>query len=653
MIALVICLATYLCLAWMISIGHIIPYRTAETVFVNRVVITSGSLVIIALMIWILSRSYKKEIDVRITAEEALRENEERYRTMFENTGTSMILIEEDMTISMANSEFVRNTGYSSDEINGRMKWTELIHPDEIERMTEQHRLRRESPGDALPGYELRYITKTGDLRDALLNIQLVSGTKKSVASLIDITDRKQAEKKLMNSEEKFRMLAESSPFAIMMHQGDHWIYANRAAVEISGYTEEELCSMHFWDIVHPDYRDMVKQRGHNRQQGKVMPRAYEFKIIAKNGAEKWVSLTGNPIQYEDKPTALISVTDITERKQAEELLKQGEEKYRLLADHMKDQVWIMDLNLKITYISPSVEKLLGYTLNELKYLPLDKILTSASFKAAMDFFSMEMPKALAAPSDYILTRSLELEFCCKDGHTVWEESMFSFIRDDNGKPLSILGEARDVTERKRAEGKLQQTLDSLKNAVGTTIQVLVSAVEVRDSYTAGHQLRSADLARAIATDMGLAQEKIDGIRMAGSIHDIGKLSVPAEILSKPTKLTNIEFSLIKEHSRKGYEMLKNVESPWPLAQIVYQHHERMDGSGYPRNLKGDEILMEARIMAVADVVEAIASHRPYRAALGLETALEEIEKNKGILYDNTVADVCLRLFREKGYQLP
>jgi len=139
---------------------------------------------------------------------------------------------------------------------------------------------------------------------------------------------------------------------------------------------------------------------------------------------------------------------------------------------------------------------------------------------------------------------------------------------------------------------------------------------------------------------------------MAGFIHDIGKLSIPAEILSKPTKLTNIEFSLIKEHPKSGYEMLKNVESPWPLAQIVHQHHERMDGTGYPRNLKCDEILLESRILAVADVVEAMASHRPYRASLGVEAALEEIEKNKGILYDDAVADTCLKLFREKGYKL-
>jgi len=180
----------------------------------------------------------------------------------------------------------------------------------------------------------------------------------------------------------------------------------------------------------------------------------------------------------------------------------------------------------------------------------------------------------------------------------------------------------------------------------------MVSAVELRDPYTSGHQTRSAGIARAIATEMGLPRDQIDGIRMAGSIHDIGKLSVPAEIMSKPTKLTDLEFSLIKEHSRVGYEMLKDVESPWPLAQIIYQHHERLNGSGYPRNLKGDEILIEACILAVADVVESMASHRPYRPALGIEAAMEEIEKNKGILYDEAVTEACLRLFREKNYYI-
>ena len=238
------------------------------------------------------------------------------------------------------------------------------------------------------------------------------------------------------------------------------------------------------------------------------------------------------------------------------------------------------------------------------------------------------------------------------DGVIVHIKANGIVLCDEKGKAFRMIGLNIDITERKQAEEQLQQTLESLRKAFGATIQVMVSAVEMRDPYTAGHQLRVANIASAIATEMGLSQDKIEGIRMAGSIHDIGKLSIPAEILSKPTKLTNIEFSLIKEHPQSGYEMLKDVESPWPLAQIVYQHHERMDGSGYPRNLKGDEILMEARIMAVADVVEAMASHRPYRAALGIEAALEEIEKNKGIFYDNAVADACLRLFREKGYQL-
>ena len=278
--------------------------------------------------------------------------------------------------------------------------------------------------------------------------------------------------------------------------------------------------------------------------------------------------------------------------------------------------------------------------------------MTPSSMDLAMKTLSEVMELEKIEHREITESRTLQLEMRRKDGTTVWTEVKFSFIRDEDQRPVGILGVTRDITERKQAEEKLQQTLESLRKAFGATIQVMVSAVEMRDPYTAGHQIRSADLARAIATEMGLPQDKIDGIRMAGSIHDIGKLSIPAEILSKPTKLTEIEFSLIKEHSQSGYEMLKDVESPWPLAQIVYQHHERMDGSGYPRNLKGDEILMEARIMAVADVVEAMASHRPYRPGLGIDAALDEIEKNKGIFYDNAVADACLKLFREKGYQL-
>jgi PAS domain S-box-containing protein/putative nucleotidyltransferase with HDIG domain len=311
----------------------------------------------------------------------------------------------------------------------------------------------------------------------------------------------------------------------------------------------------------------------------------------------------------------------------------------------MEDVYFEVDIKGNITFVNPSSCKMSGYSEEGLLGMPFKKISAPDSIEMVMQYFGeIFLTNKTGKPFLWNLVK--------KNGEQGFFEIVASLIRDKQGKPIGFRGIGRDVTERKRVEKVLQQTLESLKNAVGATIQVMVSAVEMRDPYTAGHQIRTADLARAIATEMGLPKDKIDGIRMAGSIHDIGKISVPAEILSKPTKLTNIEFSLIKEHSHSGYEMLKNVESPWPLAQIVYQHHERMDGSGYPRNLKGDEILIEAHIMAVADVVEAMASHRPYRPGLGMDTALVEIEKNRGILYDNTVANACLRLFREKGYQL-
>jgi putative nucleotidyltransferase with HDIG domain len=208
-----------------------------------------------------------------------------------------------------------------------------------------------------------------------------------------------------------------------------------------------------------------------------------------------------------------------------------------------------------------------------------------------------------------------------------------------------------DITERKRAEEELDNSFKRLRAALGGTIQTLAIASETRDPYTAGHQKRVADLSRAIATEMGLDSNRTDGIRMAGVIHDLGKMAIPAEILSKPSKLSAIEYNLIKTHPRAGYDILKDVEFPWPIAQIVLQHHERLDGSGYPAGLKGEEILMEARIIAVADVVEAIASYRPYRPALGMEKALGEITQNKGIFYDPAVVDACLRLFSEKGYK--
>ncbi len=209
----------------------------------------------------------------------------------------------------------------------------------------------------------------------------------------------------------------------------------------------------------------------------------------------------------------------------------------------------------------------------------------------------------------------------------------------------------QDITKRKQTEQEIKQSYENLQKNMEDTISIMAKMVETRDPYTAGHQQRVSKLATSIAQEMILSPDKIEGIRIAALVHDIGKISMPAEILSKPCKLNEMEFDLIKNHPKIGYDILRKIDFPWPLAELILQHHERRDGSGYPSGLKGDEILLEAKIIAVADVVEAMSSHRPYRPALGIDRALEEISQNKGIFYDPEVVDACLRLFKEKRYK--
>jgi putative nucleotidyltransferase with HDIG domain len=210
----------------------------------------------------------------------------------------------------------------------------------------------------------------------------------------------------------------------------------------------------------------------------------------------------------------------------------------------------------------------------------------------------------------------------------------------------------RSLADRREAEEQLSRTLDSLRQAMGATLRTLALAIETKDPYSAGHHKRVADLARTIAMEMGLSEETIDGIRTAATLHDIGKIPLPPEILNKPGKLSAAEFQQVKMHSQTGYDILNEIEFPWPVARIVWQHHERIDGSGYPLGLKGEEILPESRVLAVADVVEAMCSHRSYRPMPGLDKALEEIGAQRGILYDPAAVDACLRIFREKDFRL-
>ncbi len=243
------------------------------------------------------------------------------------------------------------------------------------------------------------------------------------------------------------------------------------------------------------------------------------------------------------------------------------------------------------------------------------------------------------------------------DGMSMGVLGVYSGQRDGfDEEAIKFLAEiANDVAvgvHSLHLDKKLHATLRSMRKSLDGTVEAVARMLALRDPYTAGHQRRVAKLACAIGKEMGLPERQTEGLHVIGYLHDIGKIAVPTEILSKPTVLSDIEVAMVRVHSRSGYDILKDMEFPWPVADAVLQHHERLDGSGYPQGLKERDIILEARILMVADVVEAMASHRPYRASRGLDAAINEITANKGKLYDPDVVNACVRLFAEQGFSL-
>jgi PAS domain S-box-containing protein/putative nucleotidyltransferase with HDIG domain len=322
--------------------------------------------------------------------------------------------------------------------------------------------------------------------------------------------------------------------------------------------------------------------------------------------------------------------------------LRRREEQLRRLIDHARDIVFQLSIKGVIEYISPNVKEIYGYQPEELLGQFFEKT-TPLS----------ELPKAIKALKRAISGENvlnLEIAQINAKGEIVLVEISGAPIINE-GKVTGLQGMMRDVTGRKRAEEAARDGTQRLIKAMEDTLQAMAMIVEMRDPYTAGHQRRVAQLASTIAAEMCLTPDQITGLRLAGLIHDIGKVRVPAEILTNPNPLTGAEMTIIRMHPSLGYDVLKTLDLPWPVASIVNQHHERVNGSGYPSGLLGNNTLMEARILAVADVVEAIASHRPYRPARGTNEALDEIMKQKGMLYDPDVADACVRVFKERGFK--
>jgi len=360
-------------------------------------------------------------------------------------------------------------------------------------------------------------------------------------------------------------------------------------------------------------------------------PANYQY-ALEISGKKRWFSARQSPIFIDGNFNGAVAVIrDITQ-------IKETEEKYRNLFSRVPIGLYRTTPSGEIMDANPALLEILGYSTSE----ELKK-------SSAYDLYQKQKDRAkwkkLLEEKELLV---METQYRRKDGKVIWVREFTRAIRDGTGKVDHYEGSIQDVTDRKKLEEELRGNISSIRKLFEETVFTLGSIVKIRDPYTAGHQRRVTELAVEIAKEMALDERRIEAIRIAGLLHDIGKLAVPAEILAKPTRLTEQEFMLIKSHSEVGYNILKEIDFPWPVAEIVLQHHERMDGSGYPKGLKDGEIFLEARILGVADVVEAMSSYRPYRPALGFEKALEEIEENRGKLYDPDAVDACLRVF-EKG----
>ncbi|HLP99078.1 MAG TPA: HD domain-containing phosphohydrolase [Sideroxyarcus sp.] len=412
---------------------------------------------------------------------------------------------------------------------------------------------------------------------------------------------------------------------------------------------------------VNPAFEILTGLKGvAGRLAGEVLPGLHEsnpellkiFGRVVRSGLpERFESYVGTLQEwfsisvYCPEPEHFVTIFDnITERKRTEQVLADSEQRFRSLVEQSIAGIYIFQDGL-LVYVNPRFAEIFGYaTVNEL--IGAEPALLVAEQDKGL--VAENMRRQLDGEAQY-----LDYSFAGvrKDGGLI-EAGVHGARATHRGRP-AVIGLLQDISEKKHAEEQIRQYVAQLEKSFLHTVEVATTLTEMRDPYTAGHEKRVAQIAVAIGTELGLDAHRIEGLRVGGYVHDIGKIIVPAEILSKPARPSSTEYSLIKEHPQAGYDILKNATFPWPVADIAYQHHERLDGSGYPRGLKGDEILLEARITAVADVVEAMSSNRPYRPGVGLEQALGEIERGSGTHYDSEVVAACLLLFREKGYRLP
>jgi PAS domain S-box-containing protein/putative nucleotidyltransferase with HDIG domain len=428
--------------------------------------------------------------------------------------------------------------------------------------------------------------------------------------------------------------------------------FVNVAYCKYFGLDRDSLIGTKFLKLIPEEEHEYVKRNIASITKENPI-KIYEHKVIKPNGGIFWQQWTDKGIFDSDGNIIAYHSTghDITKLKQIEESLVQSrnemyrklkniEEQHHIIMETIPSPIFIFDEN-RFLYVNRATETWSLYNEKELLSMHLfDLILPEHQIVLKKEINKMSSDKAA----------NFELKYLTKTNKLGWILLTLNTINlEDNFK--AWIGIVNEITFRKKATEKIKRSYFKMRETLNQTVAALASTVELRDNYTASHQKQVSNLATTIARELGLSKYKIDGIRVASLLHDIGKISIPLDILSKTKELKKIEFDLIKSHVIEGYNIIKNIDFLWRVADIVYQHHERINGTGYPQGLIGDQILIEAKILAVADVVEAMTSHRPYRPSLGIDAALHEISQNSGILYDPLIAHTCIKLFRDKNFR--
>jgi PAS domain S-box-containing protein len=636
------------------------------------------------------------DITDRKAMETALRDSEKAHRELFELSPDAIVAWNGNAIIEAANKAAATMLGYDDAEAMIGKSWLDFVLPQDVPARAEATR-RAERSGGAFDA-EFNMQRKDGSrffvegrLRAAL---DSAGNPVRTIAIARDVTERKRAEEAIYLSEARFRTAFESvgNGMALVDLYG-RFLKINAAFCRIVGYSEDEMLARSFQDLTHPDDLAECADVAVRMRKGELSSYEMDKRYIRKDGGIVWVQLdvstlhdaAGAPLHY------VTQVQDITDRVTALSRLLQLNRTLRTLSAGNSSLVRATTEQELLNEMCRVCVEVGGYRLVSIGFVEHDEAKSGRPVawagehaeylqKANITWADTERGRGPTGTAVRTGQTQISQNIETDPAMAPWRAELLGYgfkssvalpLKSGSdvvgamtlfaGEPDAFRPEEVDLLEEladdlaygvhsRRDHAGRETAVSALDEALKSTVQAVANAVEMRDGYTAGHQRQVAELAVAIARELGLTEWQIEGLFLAGTIHDVGKLSVPAEFLSKPGKLTALEYEVIQTHVQSGYDIIKGVNFPWPIAQIILQHHERLDGSGYPNHLNGEAIPIEGRIMAVADVVDAMQARRPYRPALGLDAALAEIEAGRGRLYDPTVVDACVTLFRQKGF---